>query len=359
MLKCALFTILKHYTSGEKLPTGLVTKFSDDDWLELYKTSVQQGVVAIAYSTISPFANNGLLPRKLKIQWALHAENIEQRTQYQLITANELTDIYKTNNINTVVLKGLGLGIYYPNSKHRECGDFDCYLFDDYQNGIEIAKKHGAKVAHADYKHTQLVYERLSVEVHKYFTSFRGKRKKHLFEQTLNNLIRNHPFKPIREGSNILQPNPTFNAIFIIYHTLFHFLFESVKLRHILDWGLMVKVEQDKIDWDQFNSICKENKMLKFAEAITAICNDYLGFDLDIPIKAVSEYRDNILMDIMSGTDGVSNKLGWDRRLQLLKNTYKTKWKYQLIDSTFISDLTNRIFYYIFSNDNLKTKIEL
>lgn len=122
------------------LPLVVAKNLNAAEWGNLYKVSVQQGVVAIAYSMISSFANNGTLPRALKIQWALHADNIKQRTQNQLITANELTDIYKANNINTALLKGLGLGIYYSNSKHRECGDFDCYLFDDYQNGIEIAK---------------------------------------------------------------------------------------------------------------------------------------------------------------------------------------------------------------------------
>lgn len=355
MCNHTLYTILKHYHRGEKLPITVVNRLKISEWEMLYKASVQQGVVAIVYSMIAPFANIVSIPRKIKLQWALHAENIERGTRRQIDVANELTNVYKANNIKTIVLKGVGLGVYYPNPLQRECGDFDCYLFDDYHIGIEVAKRHGAKVGHVDYKHAQLAYRGLSVEIHKYFTSFRGERSKHVFEQTLYNLIRSYKCKPLCVGSNILQSNPTFNAIFIIYHTLFHFLFEGIKLRHILDWGLMIKAEQNKIDWDLFNRVCKENNMLKFAETITAICNDYFGFDLDIPLKSSSEYRDNVLMDIMLGSNGVSNKKGWRRRLQLLRNTYNTRWKFELINTTFIVDTIKRTFYFIFSNDKLKT----
>lgn len=350
-----LYTILKHYIKGEELPYTVVKELTVSDWENLYKTSTQQGVVAIVYGMILPLANDVALPRNIKLKWALHAENIERRTLKQHKIANELTDIYKAVNIDTVVLKGLGLGEYYPIPKQRECGDFDCYLFDNYQKGIDCAKANGATISHIDYKHAQLSYKGLNIEIHKYFTSFRGGKSKHTFEQMLNSLIRKHPCKYIGKESNILQANPTFNAIFIIYHTLFHFLFESVKLRHIMDWGLLVKAERDMIDWKLFNRVCEEHKMLKFAEAITSICNDYLGFDIDIPIKTNIEYRDKVLLDIMSITDGVSNKRGWSRRIQLLKNTYKSRWKYKLIDTTFIADLTKRGFYFLFSNDKLKT----
>lgn len=350
-----LYAILSHYSRGEYLSVEEVRGFGDKEWLELYKESVRQGVTAVVCGMISTLPKEVLPPRKLYLQWVLGAENIEHRTQKQLQIADELSSIFKVNGMDTVVLKGLGLGVYYPNPIQRECGDFDCFLFDDFKRGVDVAKAHGAQVGHVDYKHAQLVYKGLSVEIHKYFTSFRGERSKHKFEQALNILIRKSGCVPIKENSNILSATPTFNAIFLIYHTLFHFLFESVTLRHLLDWGFMVTSEQENIDWDTFKHICSEHKMLKFAEAITAICNDYLGFELEIPINKESEYRDRVLSDIMSGADGVSNKSGWSRRFQLLKNTYMARWKYQLVDTTYVVDLAKRAFYFVFSNDKLKT----
>lgn len=52
--------------------------------------------------------------------------------------------------------------------------------------------------------------------------------------------------------------------------------------------------------------------MLKFAEAITATCNDYLGFALNIPIKTASDSREKVLMDIM-----LSAEKGRNRQIQL------------------------------------------
>lgn len=350
-----LYVILSRYVRNELSLVDVVDGFSDKEWQDLYKASAMQGVLAVVYGMVSVLPKEVTLPRNIKLQWAIGVENIAYRAQKQIQIANELADIFKANEIKTVVLKGLGLGVYYPSPMQRECGDFDCFLFNDFQKGIEVAKEYGAKVGHIDYKHAQLIYKGVSIEVHRYFTSFRGEKNKHEFESVLNSLIRKSPCNPVYEGSSILVASPTFNAVFLVYHTLFHFLFESVKLRHILDWGLMVRAEQENIDWEVFRGICAKHKMLKFAETITAICNDYLGFDLALPINAKSEYRDKVLLDMMSNTDSVSNKRGWRRRLQLLKNTYNARWKYQLVDTTYILDLAKRGFYFIFSNDKHNT----
>lgn len=350
-----IFTILKHYVKGEACPEEIFRGMSNKEWGELYKLSTKQGVSAIVYNMISALPKELRPSREIMLRWALQSENIERRGKMQLASANMLTSKFKANGIDTMVIKGLGLGIYYPTPEHRECGDFDCYLFDNFERGMAIATAEGATLGHEDYKHAQIRYKGLNVEVHKHFTSYRGDSSKHRFEVSLAELLRMQPCRPLNAESAILVANPTFNACFVIYHTLFHFLFESVNLRHILDWGLMVKAEAETIDWDRVIAICKEHRMLKFAEAMTAICNDFLGLELDIPIKAESPYRDRILRDIISEMDGVSNKKGWQRRFQLLKNTYKTRWKYEIIDTTFVADTIKRTFYFIFSNDKLKT----
>lgn len=355
MLNSAIFTILKHYNNTASSNHEEFSKFCHDDWVDLYKTSTKQGVSAIAYNTISTLPKDIALPRDIKLRWALHSEAIEKRGQQQLLLANTLCDMLKAEGINTVVLKGIGLSIYYPQPLHRECGDFDCYLFEDYTKGLKIAIENGAIMDHEDYKHAQIRFKTLNVEIHKHLTSYRGERLKHEFENTLVEMLKNRECKPIGNNSNILIADPTFTACFVIYHTLFHFLFESVKIRHILDWLFLVKAESQNIDWDIVIKVCEKHKMLKFAEAMTAICKTYLGLEVSIPITDNSEYRDKILNDIMSDVDSVSKKKGWNRRIQLLKNTYKSRWKYKIIGSSFTEDIIKRMFYIIFSNDKLKT----
>lgn len=351
-----LLNILRDYIrDGELSSTAFFDGWNDDDWAALMKQSTKQGVSAIVHNTIISKVDHDHIPRTIKLNWTLQTEKIEKRIKAQYIQANYIASIWAKHGIDTIVLKGIGLSKYYPTPWLRECGDFDCFLFEDYQQGIDIALSEGGVFLHEDYKHSQLKFHNLAIEVHKYFTSFRGEIAKHQLENDLQKLIKVTTPNPIAGGSNILTASPTFNACFLLYHTLFHFLFESVKLRHILDWILFIKVEQENIDWGYVVSFCQKYKLIYFAEALNAIALHYFGVQLNTPIANQSEYRDVVMNDILNDNEGVSNKSGWSRRFQLLKNTIKTQWKYKLIDSTFIKETAKRIYYVLFSDDKLKT----
>lgn len=351
-----LISILKDYIrNGALSSTTAFEGWNSDDWDALMKLSTKQGVSAIVYNAIISKIDNEKIPLKIKLNWALLSEKIENRVKTQNTQANEIASIWAKHGIRTVVLKGLGLGGYYPTAWIRECGDFDCFLFEDYQKGIDIALSQGGIFLHDDYKHSQIKYKNIAIEVHKYFTSFRGEVVKHQLENDLQKLIREETPKPIVGGSNILIASSTFNACFLLYHTQFHFLFESVKLRHLLDWVLFVQAEQANINWEYVVSFCKKYKLIKFAEALNAIGQNYFGVELNTPIANHSTYRDRVMNDILNDNEGVSNKSGWSRRFQLLKNTTKTQWKYKLIDSTFVWETAKRAYYFLFSKDKLKT----
>lgn len=351
-----LLYILRDYiNNGELSSTALFEGWNSEDWAALMKLSTKQGVSAIVYNTIISKVDNSLIPRKIKLNWALQSEKIEKRVKAQYIQANNIASLWAKHGIKTIVLKGIGLSRYYPTPWLRECGDFDCFLFEDYQKGIDIALTEGGVFLHKDYKHSQLRFQNLAIEVHKYFTSFRGESIKHQLENDLHKLVNIGTSVPIVEGSNILSASPTFNACFLLYHTLFHFLFESVKLRHILDWILYIKAEQANIDWEYVVSFCKRYKLIRFGEALNAIGLHYFGVELGTTITNQSIYRDKVMNDILNDNEGVSNKSGWSRRFQLLRNTVRTQWKYKLIDSTFIKETAKRTYYFLFSKDKLKT----
>lgn len=352
----ALLSILKDYINdGELSSTISFEGWNSDDWAALMKLSTKQGVSAIVYNTIISKIDNSQIPRRIKLNWALQSEKIEARVKTQYIQANNIASIWAEHGIKTIVLKGIGLGRYYSTPWLRECGDFDCFLFEDYHKGIDIVLSEGGAFLHKDYKHSQLKFQNLAVEVHKYFTSFRGEITKHQLENDLQKLIRVEPFNPIVSGSNILIASPTFNACFLLYHTQFHFLFESVKLRHILDWTLYIMTEEANINWEYVVSFCKRYKLIRFAEALNAIALHYFGVELYTPMITPSIYRDRVMNDILNDNEGVSNKSGWNRRFQLLKNTVRARWKYELIDSTFIKETAKRTYYFLISNDKLKT----
>ena len=107
-----LYAILSRYVRNELSLVDVVDGFSDKEWQNLYKASAMQGVLAVVYGMVLVLPKEVTLPRNIKLQWSIGAENRAYRAQRQLQIANELANIFKANEISTVVLKGLGLGVY-------------------------------------------------------------------------------------------------------------------------------------------------------------------------------------------------------------------------------------------------------
>ena len=71
-----------------------------------------------------------------------------------------------------------------------------------------------------------------------------------------------------------------------------HFISEGIKLRHIVDWALLLKAEQDNIDWTEFYRWADKMNMTRFADALTAISIKYLGLNpASNSLPCVSKYN--------------------------------------------------------------------
>ena len=326
------------------------------NWIEIFKLASQQGVLAILWDAYQKLISDSLLStdqlpdRGLKLQWALNTEHIEKRYLKQSQLASELADIYANKDIKTLVLKGLAISQYYPTPKHRECGDLDCFLVKAdntqkcgialrdanlpvscYNEGNSVAEEQGAKVKLDFYKHSHINYKGLVVENHAFCTAVRGSRKLKAFERHLETLLATRPTARIGE-SNLLCPCADFNALFLTAHSFQHFLTEGIKLRHVLDWTLLLRAEQHNIDWESFYEWCDKMHYTKFADAMTAIAVEHLGIEIsNQAIHTESELRDRVLEDILFSNQAINNikasKLV--KRLMIIRNRMFGGWKYK------------------------------
>ena len=332
------------------------------DWRELLKQSSQQGIYAIIWDTIcklvndGKFASNQLPDKTLKLQWALGTEKIKSRYNKQKLLANKLSDAFVENGINTYVLKGLAISGYYPTPEHRECGDLDCFLASisesgkfecRYEDGNKIAESVGATVERDFYKHSHINFKGLMVENHAFCTAVRGSKDRKALERHLRHLLATKPSTPI-EGTHLLRPCADFNALFLTAHSFGHFLTESIKLRHILDWALLLQAEQDNIDWIEFYAWCDRMHYTKFVDALTAIAVDYLGIEVSNPmIHTQSDLRDKVLDDVLYGKGSIHNTGAskFQKRIMIIRNKLFGGWKYkELYEKSAVIDTMQMIF---------------
>ncbi|MBO5671703.1 MAG: nucleotidyltransferase family protein [Alistipes sp.] len=336
--------------------TSTVIQANNINWPRIYKLAKKQGVVAVAWRGLEILHSKKMIgtdqlpDRGLKLQWALNAEHIEQRYSKQHKLASELTDIYTNKGIKTLVLKGLAISQYYPIPQHRECGDLDCFLVKAdnsqkcgialrdaalpvscYNEGNTIAMEEGAKVELDFYKHSHINYKGLVVENHAFCTAVRGSRKLKAFERHLQTLLATRPTTHIGD-SKLLCPCADFNALFLTVHSFQHFLTEGIKLRHVLDWALLLRAEQNNIDWESFYEWCDKMHYTKFADAMTAIAVDYIGVEIsNKAIHTKSILRDRVLEDILFSNQAINNIKAskFTKRLMIIRNRMFGGWKYR------------------------------
>lgn len=343
-------------------------KFSgnNDRWNSVFQLAQQQGVLAIIWDSVCKLADEGRLPseqmpdRALKLQWALNTEKIKGRYGKQRELAEKLADAFAENGINTYVLKGLAISGYYPTPKYRECGDLDCYLAtteeDDkfvcrYEDGNKIAESVGAKVERDFYKHSHINFKGLMVENHAFCTAVRGSKDRKALERHLQHLLATKPSTPI-DGTHLLRPCADFNALFLTAHSFGHFLTEGIKLRHILDWALLLKAEQENIDWAEFYAWCDRMHYTKFVDALTAISVKYLGLEISNPlIHTHSDLRDKVLEDVLYSKNSIHNTGAskGKKRMMIIRNKLLGSWKYRELyeKSAFVDTLQMVLAFFV------------
>ena len=311
---------------------------SENQWVQLGDMARKQGVLGIMLDGIDKLEKTryGLtreLQADLKLEWIGEVLQIEQMNRQQTLVMKDLVEKWSQGGCRVMVMKGQVNGLLYPHPSHRSTGDIDCYLFDDYARGNEIARSNDAEVDEGWYKHSVICYQGETIENHQYFVLTReGRISKRLQEELIEALnVDKWEFYP---DSNILLPPIQWNAMFLTYHACAHFLKEGLFLKQVLDWAMFLQKEEARIDWEKFYAFCERYNFRRFVDAITAICVKYLGVKVSNPaITTESPYAEKILHSTLYDDDyvHVAGVSVWKGRWLLIRGLFKHRWKYNEI----------------------------
>lgn len=279
------------------------------------------------------------LPVSQKLEWIGEVLTIEQANQYQLAVMDEMAGIWSEHGCRVMVMKGQANGAMYLKPNHRSPGDIDCYLFENYAKGNDIARKLGADVDESWYKHSVISYKNETFENHQYFVHTRdGKRGKRLNDELVEGLkVQGSWFidERAKHTEFAYMPPVQWNAMFLTYHACAHFVSEGLRLKQILDWAMFLKAHQNDVDWPAFYAYCERNHLRRFADAMTAIAVKYLGIEVIGKRLEVIEspYAEKILHNALYEDDYVfsSGENSWKNRWHIVKNLFKYRWKYEEI----------------------------
>ena len=310
---------------------------SGQDWRAVYKIASVQGVLALVWDGLKKMSADCLLPKELRLQWALNVEKIENRFTRYTRTAAELADELDGQEIRMMILKGLGVASLYPIPAHREGGDIDVWLFGKYKEGNKWAEENGMDVNVDYYKHSKFYYHTIPIENHQYFLNVKMDTVDRYLEKKLYDILAGCPCAELPVSANKLWTPPAdFNALFLLRHAAVHFASEGIVLRHFCDWALFWQKCGQEVDVVAFIKVLEETGLLQFARVFTALAFDVTG--IDACRSPVPPCEDKLLYRRMQeevlnivGQDKPNGKSAFIVFLFKVRRFFSSRWKHKLV----------------------------
>lgn len=335
-----LFSLLRHAIwqnrDSEQIDFDLTTL----EWQRLIENAASMGVLAIAFDALPKGEALPGLSKELMIRWGLSVQRFEDRNRRQREALRELIDTFRENQIEVLLLKGLGLAENYPLPAHRECGDLDIYLFGDYEKGNQVIEALGIEVDKEGTKHSHFFFKGIPVENHLSFLDVGFSQTNKNLEEHLHRILKEQGYETIMiDDLTVRIPTPDFTSLFLTRHDITHFVASGLVLRHFCDMALFFSRNAGRINFESFRKIITEEHQFNLFSSFTQLAHVYLGMpDTPLPVPDKCEtLTERVLNDTLNNKyrkinrDEFLNMWVAKRKMIGALHLFHSKWKYDLI----------------------------
>lgn len=183
-------------------------------------------------------------------------------------TIGTIVSALQQAGIPSVLLKGQGVARLYPNPLLRECGDIDLYVGPErMEEAVRVltplASRHDDQLSGKRGKHWRLWFGDSELELHKDTMSPETHRRARLYTKMeaagLTGTLPSLNFGGIAADT----PEDSFNAFYLFYHLLHHFVSCGIGFRQFCDWALLLHSRRSNLDLAQLRSYLEGMKMLR------------------------------------------------------------------------------------------------
>lgn len=256
-------------------------------WVEMLKQADHQEVLGVTFDAIENLVKEQLPPKELLLKWAASVCSIERDFLAYKQNCIQGIKTLEAEHIPFVLMKGLLLANLYPKPEHRHIGDVDLFFRPEhYSLAIDLLKKQDATIdQQPDSKHATAIYLGLNWELHYksiYFfskCSERYYRKCEAVETANDNLC----LESIDSNNSVPSFPPIFRMLYLTAHIQHHLLLEEIKLRHIIDWMLVLQHNRTAlaIGEGQLQKQLDRLGLSRLYRALGYIATQYLGMELN------------------------------------------------------------------------------
>ncbi len=318
------------------------------DWakvLQLAKQQTLQGVISVAIERL-PLSLRPSRSEALRLHQTVVLNR--QCREHQVEVLAKLLDLVASVGVEKpVLLKGLGVGLNYPDPSLRMCGDIDLYVGEKHYFEVWdfVCSKFGIERSQNESDHHfDFDFMDTHIEIHRYATAPNSVafHSREFMEWSATQLEGNEVREVEIEGVKVYLPSYNFDFIFIFYHSWRHFLTGGVGLRQLCDWACYVSAFSEKFNREELKRLIKLFKLHTPISLFATICVQELGVSADkfSDIVSTSESRYNRVLDkIWSGGNfGFYSKIREVKSRTIIQRKLRS-FRAQLHDMSFMASI--------------------
>ena len=263
----------------ESLPADL------PDWQEVLALAKKQTLLGLVAEAV-PMLPEGLQPDpQTKLQ--LHTAAMRIMSSHALLN-RKVADI-KTRmdsyGIHTVLFKGQGVALNYPNPQSRQCGDIDLYVGEkNFARALELLNPETTKKA-SEYrfvKHFNIEEDGVEIEIHRIAEILPGFGHDRRFQRwTVDKLCGPAVRKVEIGGATVNLPPAEFDVLYIMNHAWHHFMTGGIGLRQLCDWSIQLYRYGRSVDVDALSNNLRSFGLIRAWKILSCVAVGYLGLPED------------------------------------------------------------------------------
>lgn len=296
MTEYYLLDLLRFTLNGKSFNHSL----SNDEWKTIYELAKKQTLTGILLEGIKKLPKEQCPPKQVLLQWFTNVENIRKRNQELNRLVIKVSQKFKKDGFKSVILKGQGNALLYPDPLLRTSGDIDIWLDASKKDIIKYVRKYCPN-EEIVYHHAEFpVMKACNIEVH--FTPswmnnyFKNKKLQKLFREFKDKQFTHEVSLPDSK-EKICIPTIEFNRIYILLHIYRHLFDEGIGLRQILDYYYVLKQECSEEEKANSYKWIKELGMQRFCSAVMYMMQEVFGLESKYLICAPSVKEGKFLLD--------------------------------------------------------------
>ena len=311
---------------------------SEEEWRDLYEEAKRQTLLGVLYAGLCRLSADQKPPRQMLINWHASVQKIifdNKRLNQNTVWVSRR---WEKLGYRSVILKGQGNALLYPDPMLRVPGDIDIWIDGERKKIVNYIRRHFPKLEVTRIEMEFPVRKDTLIEVHFLpsflYDPFKNSKMQRYFRQQLA-----QPKQvELPEEGIINIPNDEMNLVFQLSHIYRHLFYEGIGLRQLMDYYYLstsLITPDNEYLRGKVLPVIRELGLMNFCKALMWVLGEVFHMPSEQMLTEPDEKRGRFLLSevMRAGNFGhADERVGdWAQMSRWERLTWGTRWSWRLI----------------------------